>query len=205
MVGGQWLRRALGEAWRRFLCGCELWSGLNLFDSFEDAEDRLNNSSTFETSSSESNGFRRKALAPDSNPAKRPNWLRKPVSMIIGTEAVTGSRRKALQTSNPFNPGNIRSNTIKSGDIERVFTRASVPLAAVPMAKPAAFKLRRITSSCSGSSSTTNIFLRIGLFSTRAPAGNVIFHAHNHRRVKQERCRQTRKKAGKKSNVFQKP
>jgi hypothetical protein len=54
------------------------------------------------------------------------------------------------------------------------------------MAKPAAFRLKRITSSCSGSSSTTNIFLRIRLCSNYAQTGNVIFHAHNHRRVKQE-------------------
>ncbi len=107
---------------------------------------RLNNSSTFAINCSGSKGLKRNSLAPASSPANRPNWPCMPVSMMIGTDAVAGSCFKLSQMSKPFKPGNIRSSTIKSGDTERVFKRASMPLAAVPMAKPAAFKVERITS-----------------------------------------------------------
>jgi len=148
MLGDQLFRSLLDAVGAIFLRDRQQpGSDLDLFGVFEEAKNRLNSFSTFETSCCGSNGFRRKSSAPDSSPANRPNWLRMPVSMMIGTEAVAGSRRKLSQTSKPFNPGNIRSRIIKSGDIERVFTRASVPLAAVPMAKPAAFKVKQITSS----------------------------------------------------------
>ena len=67
--------------------------------------------------------------------------------MRTGMEAVAGFSRKVSQTANPFNPGIITSSKIKSGDTVWAFLRASMPLEAVPMAKPAAFKLKRVTSS----------------------------------------------------------
>ena len=62
-------------------------------------------------------------------------------------EAVVGFSRKVSQTANPSIPGINISSRIKSGDTVWAFLRASMPLEAVPMAKPAAFKLMRVTSS----------------------------------------------------------
>ena len=78
--------------------------------------------------------------------------------MMMGMLLVFASRRKSLQTSNPSNSGNIKSNKIKSGEDERALRKASAPSAAVKVWNPAWPRLYVTRSTTSGSSSTTRIF-----------------------------------------------
>src|ERR1039457_1929340 len=83
--------------------------------------------------------------------------------MITGIEEVDASRLRILHTSSPSTSGSIRSRTMRSGCSSRATAIARAPSLAKMGVNPASRSLKPRTSSASGSSSTTRIFVFIGL------------------------------------------
>src|ERR1019366_6603772 len=83
--------------------------------------------------------------------------------MIIGIDEVEESRLRILQTSSPSTSGSMRSRTIRSGRSSLARAIARVPSLAKIGVYPASRSLNPSTSSASGSSSTTSIFVFMDL------------------------------------------